>query len=169
MQAASFRLHCMRDDEDTSRGGSRNTSDNEGGYDSSGSYLDTDERCISSIDYCYSEEENYLSENDDTCDEDKTKRLNKDISAAISERGVPDSEMVCGWGREEHGRLGFGDDKSSEMVPQRVQFLIGEHTVEVSCDGPVAPTLLQLTRDGQKFTDDKCDSELAEGVDAHAP
>ncbi|XP_026419725.1 uncharacterized protein LOC113315675 isoform X2 [Papaver somniferum] len=167
MQAASFRLHCMRDDEDTSRGGSRNTSDNEGGYDSSGSYLDTDERCISSIDYCYSEEENYLSENDDTCDEDKTKRLNKDISAAISERGVPDSEMVCGWGREEHGRLGFGDDKSSEMVPQRVQFLIGEHTV--SCDGPVAPTLLQLTRDGQKFTDDKCDSELAEGVDAHAP
>ncbi|KAI3951975.1 hypothetical protein MKW92_017383, partial [Papaver armeniacum] len=84
----------MPDDEDTSRGGSGNTSDNEGGYDSSGSYLDIDESCISSIDYCYSEEENYVSENDDTCDEDKTKRLSKDISAAISERGVPDSEMV---------------------------------------------------------------------------
>ncbi|KAI3897198.1 hypothetical protein MKX03_032389 [Papaver bracteatum] len=178
----------MHDDEDTSRGGSGNTSDNEGGYDFSGSYLDIDESWISSIDYCYSEEENYVSENDDTCDEDKTKCLNKDISAAISERGVPDSEMVygwgrvvpeyavgdghalslqvCGWGGEEHGRLGFGDDKSSEMVPHRVQFLIGGHTVEVSCDGPVAPTLLHLTRDGQKFTDDKCDSELAEGVDA---
>ncbi|KAI3945464.1 hypothetical protein MKW92_048793 [Papaver armeniacum] len=156
----------MYDNEDNSRRGSGNTSDNEGGYDSSGSYLDIDESCISSIDYCYSEEENYVSENDDACDEDKTKRLNEDISAALTEQGVPDSEMVCGWGREEHGRLGFGDDKSSEMVPQTVQFLIGEHTVEVSCDGPVAPTLLHLTREEQKFTDDKCDSELAEGVDA---
>ncbi|KAI3907540.1 hypothetical protein MKW98_016184 [Papaver atlanticum] len=156
----------MHGNEDTSGGRSGNSSDNEGGYDSSGSYLDVDESCISSIDYCYSEEENYVSANDDTCDEDKTKRLNEDISAAVSEQGVPDSEMVCGGGREEHGRLGFGDDKSSEMVPQRIQFLIGEHTVEVSCDGLVAPTLLHLTRDGQKFTDDKFDSELAEGVDA---
>ncbi|XP_026438812.1 uncharacterized protein LOC113337319 [Papaver somniferum] len=149
----------MYDDEDTSRGGSGNNSDNEGGYDSSGSYLDIDESCISSIDYCYSEEENYVSENDDTCDDDKTKRLNEDISAAISERGVPNSELMYGWGTEEH-------DNSSKMVPQRVQFLVGEHTVEVSCSAHVAPTLLHLTRDKRKFTDDKCDSELAEGVDA---
>ncbi|RZC71829.1 hypothetical protein C5167_034976 [Papaver somniferum] len=151
--------YSMYDDEDTSRGGSGNNSDNEGGYDSSGSYLDIDESCISSIDYCYSEEENYVSENDDTCDEDKTKRLNEDISAAISERGVPNSELMYGWGTEEH-------DNSSKMVPQRVQFLVGEHTVEVSCSAHVAPTLLHLTRDERKFTDDKCDSELAEGVDA---
>ncbi|EYU44648.1 hypothetical protein MIMGU_mgv1a0089021mg, partial [Erythranthe guttata] len=33
---------------------------------------------------------------------------------------------VYGWGRGEHGRLGFGDDKSSKMVPQRVQLLVGD-------------------------------------------
>ncbi|KAI3961085.1 hypothetical protein MKW92_003047 [Papaver armeniacum] len=148
----------MYKDEDTSEGGSRNTSDDEGGYDSSNSYLGSDEGWASPVDYCYSEEENYVSENDDTCDEDKAKRLNKVIYA--------DSEMVYGWGREEHGMLGFGDDNSSKMVPQRVQFLVGEHTVEVSCGGPVAPTLLHLTRNEGKFMDDKCDSELADGVDA---
>lgn len=50
-----------------------------------------------------------------------------------------------------------------------LNYIIRSISFQVSCDGPVAPTLLQLTRDGQKFTDDKCDSELAEGVDAHAP
>ncbi|KAI3920620.1 hypothetical protein MKW92_031184 [Papaver armeniacum] len=148
----------MYKDEDTSGGCSGNTSDDEGGYDSSNSYLGSDEGWASPVDYCYSEEENYVSENDDTCDEDKAKRLNKVIYA--------DSEMVYGWGREEHGMLGFGDDNSSKMVPQRVQFLVGEHTVEVSCGGPVAPTLLHLTRNERKFMDDKCDSELADGVDA---
>lgn len=38
---------------------------------------------------------------------------------------------MYGWGRGEHGRLGFGDDKSSKMVPQRVQLLVGEEVVQV--------------------------------------
>ncbi|KAI3907635.1 hypothetical protein MKW98_016279, partial [Papaver atlanticum] len=169
----------MYDDKVTSRGGSRNTSDDEGGYDSSDSYLDTHEGWTSPVDYCYSEEENYVSENDDTCDEDrvesqdkyvdKTGRLNEDVSADVSEQRVPDTKMVYGWGREEHGRLGVGDDKSSKMVPQTVNFLIGEHIMKYDPHSRfpvVAPTLLHLTRGERKFTDDKCDSELAEGVDA---
>ena len=39
--------------------------------------------------------------------------------------------QVYGWGRGEHGRLGFGDDKSSKMFPQRVQLLVGEEIVQV--------------------------------------
>jgi alpha-tubulin suppressor-like RCC1 family protein len=39
--------------------------------------------------------------------------------------------QVYGWGRGEHGRLGFGDDKSSKMVPQMVQLLVGEDIVQV--------------------------------------
>lgn len=40
--------------------------------------------------------------------------------------------QVYGWGRGEHGRLGFGDnDKSSKMLPQRVHLLAGEHIVQV--------------------------------------
>lgn len=40
--------------------------------------------------------------------------------------------QVYGWGRGEHGRLGFGDsDKSSKMVPQKVQLLVGEDIVQV--------------------------------------
>ncbi|KAI3873673.1 hypothetical protein MKX03_021058, partial [Papaver bracteatum] len=81
----------MSDNEDTSGGARGNTSD-EGGYDSSGSYLDIDESCMSSIDFCYSEEENWVSENDDIYYGDETKLLNKNISAATSER-VPDPEM----------------------------------------------------------------------------
>ncbi|CAL5369685.1 unnamed protein product [Camellia sinensis] len=42
------------------------------------------------------------------------------------------SAGVFGWGRGEHGRLGFGDDKSSKMVPQRVQLLVGEGIVQSS-------------------------------------
>lgn len=42
------------------------------------------------------------------------------------------SLQVYGWGRGEHGRLGFGDnDKSSKMVPQRVHLLAGEDIVQV--------------------------------------
>lgn len=40
--------------------------------------------------------------------------------------------QVYGWGRGEHGRLGFGDnDKSSKMVPQRVHLLAGQDIVQV--------------------------------------
>lgn len=40
--------------------------------------------------------------------------------------------QVYGWGRGEHGRLGFGDnDKSSKMVPQKVNLLAGEDIVQV--------------------------------------
>ena len=35
------------------------------------------------------------------------------------------------WGRGEHGRLGFGDDKSSRMVPLKVELLAGENIVQV--------------------------------------
>ncbi|KAA8547815.1 hypothetical protein F0562_004244 [Nyssa sinensis] len=56
---------------------------------------------------------------------------------------------VYGWGRGEHGRLGFGDDKSSKMVPQRVQLLVGEDIVQVSCGGTHS---VALTRDGRMFS-----------------
>ncbi|KAG5623552.1 hypothetical protein H5410_008770 [Solanum commersonii] len=46
-------------------------------------------------------------------------------SAALTNEGE-----VYGWGRGEHGRLGFGDDKSSKMVPQKVQLLAGENIVQ---------------------------------------
>lgn len=40
--------------------------------------------------------------------------------------------QVYGWGRGEHGRLGFGDnDKSSKMLPQKVHLLAGENIVQV--------------------------------------
>ncbi|MCO5564578.1 hypothetical protein L7F22_018242 [Adiantum nelumboides] len=42
---------------------------------------------------------------------------------------------VYAWGRGEHGRLGFGDDKSSKMVPQEVSLLAEETIVQVSCGG----------------------------------
>ncbi|XP_010265209.1 PREDICTED: ultraviolet-B receptor UVR8-like isoform X2 [Nelumbo nucifera] len=43
---------------------------------------------------------------------------------------LTDEGEVYGWGRGEHGRLGFGDDKSSKMVPQKVQLLVGEDIVQ---------------------------------------
>ncbi|KAJ7565806.1 hypothetical protein O6H91_02G076100 [Diphasiastrum complanatum] len=39
--------------------------------------------------------------------------------------------QVYAWGRGEHGRLGFGDDKSSKMFPQRVHLLTGDIIVQV--------------------------------------
>ncbi|ERM96814.1 hypothetical protein AMTRI_Chr04g184050 [Amborella trichopoda] len=48
---------------------------------------------------------------------------------------LTDSGEVYAWGRGEHGRLGFGDDKSSKMVPQKVQLLAGEVVAQVSCGG----------------------------------
>lgn len=39
---------------------------------------------------------------------------------------------MYGWGRGEHGRLGFGDnDKSSKMVPQKVNLLDEEDIIQV--------------------------------------
>lgn len=58
-------------------------------------------------------------------------------------------EKVYGWGRGEHGRLGFGDDKSSKMVPQQVQLLAGEDIIQVSCGGTHS---VALTRDGRMFS-----------------
>ncbi|XP_058187911.1 ultraviolet-B receptor UVR8-like isoform X2 [Rhododendron vialii] len=43
---------------------------------------------------------------------------------------LTDDGEVYGWGRGEHGRLGFGDDKSSKMVPQRVQLLVEEDIIQ---------------------------------------
>ncbi|MBA0653312.1 hypothetical protein Goklo_020504 [Gossypium klotzschianum] len=63
---------------------------------------------------------------------------------------LTDDGEVYGWGRGEHGRLGFGDnDKSSKMVPQRVQLLAGEDIVQVSCGGTHS---VALTRDGRMFS-----------------
>ena len=59
------------------------------------------------------------------------------------------AQQVYGWGRGEHGRLGFGDDKSSKMVPQQVQLLAGEDIVQVSCGGTHS---VALTRDGRMFS-----------------
>ncbi|KAF3324195.1 ultraviolet-B receptor UVR8-like protein [Carex littledalei] len=56
---------------------------------------------------------------------------------------------VYAWGRGEHGRLGFGDDKSSKMVPQKVQLLAGEDIVQVSCGGTHS---VALTRDGRMYS-----------------
>ncbi|XP_057522246.1 ultraviolet-B receptor UVR8-like isoform X1 [Amaranthus tricolor] len=56
---------------------------------------------------------------------------------------------VYGWGRGEHGRLGFGDDKSSKMLPQQVQLLAGEDVIQVSCGGTHS---VALTRDGRMFS-----------------
>ncbi|KAI3794199.1 hypothetical protein L1987_36828 [Smallanthus sonchifolius] len=62
---------------------------------------------------------------------------------------LTDEGEVYGWGRGEHGRLGFGDDKSSKMVPQQVQLLAGEDIVQVSCGGTHS---VALTRDGRMFS-----------------
>ncbi|KZV53871.1 hypothetical protein F511_00137 [Dorcoceras hygrometricum] len=62
---------------------------------------------------------------------------------------LTDDGEVYGWGRGEHGRLGFGDDKSSKMVPQRVQLLVGEDIVQVSCGGTHS---VALTRDGRMYS-----------------
>ncbi|AQK52430.1 putative regulator of chromosome condensation (RCC1) family protein isoform X1 [Zea mays] len=56
---------------------------------------------------------------------------------------------VYAWGRGEHGRLGFGDDKSSHMVPLKVELLAGEDIVQVSCGGTHS---VALARDGRMFS-----------------
>ncbi|KAM7280161.1 hypothetical protein ACFE04_007295 [Oxalis oulophora] len=57
---------------------------------------------------------------------------------------------VYGWGRGEHGRLGFGDnDKSSKMLPQKVNLLAGKDIVQISCGGTHS---VALSRDGRLFS-----------------
>ncbi|KAL2610465.1 hypothetical protein R1flu_029038 [Riccia fluitans] len=56
---------------------------------------------------------------------------------------------VYGWGRGEHGRLGFGDDKSSKMVPAPVDVLAGESVIQISCGGTHS---VALTKDGRMFS-----------------
>ncbi|XP_057784120.1 ultraviolet-B receptor UVR8-like [Salvia miltiorrhiza] len=62
---------------------------------------------------------------------------------------LTDDGEVYGWGRGEHGRLGFGDDKSSKMVPQRVQLQVADETVQVSCGGTHS---VALTQDGRMYS-----------------
>lgn len=62
---------------------------------------------------------------------------------------LTDKREVYGWGRGEHGRLGFGDDKSSKMRPWTVQLLAGEDIVQVCCGGTHSVT---LARDGCIFS-----------------
>ncbi|CAA7395704.1 unnamed protein product [Spirodela intermedia] len=65
-------------------------------------------------------------------------------STALTDQGE-----VYAWGRGEHGRLGFGDDKSSKMVPQKVQLLDGESIAQVSCGGTHS---VARTSDGRMFS-----------------
>lgn len=53
------------------------------------------------------------------------------MNASSSQFSIISFLQVYGWGRGEHGRLGFGDDKSSKMVPQRVLLLDEEDIVQV--------------------------------------
>ncbi|XP_073037085.1 ultraviolet-B receptor UVR8-like isoform X1 [Primulina eburnea] len=64
---------------------------------------------------------------------------------------LTDDGEVYGWGRGEHGRLGFGDDKSSKMVPQRVQLLVGEDIVQVlTCISILVILILKICNDLNK-------------------
>ena len=49
------------------------------------------------------------------------------------------------WGRGEHGRLGFGDDKSSRMVALKVELLAGENIVQVIDLGITGMLLASVT------------------------
>ncbi|TQD83910.1 hypothetical protein C1H46_030522 [Malus baccata] len=74
------------------------------------------------------------------------KFINNQLRSMCYSSNIP----VYGWGRGEHGRLGFGDnDKSSKMVPQKVHLLAGEDIVQVSCGGTHS---VALTRDGRMYS-----------------
>ena len=64
------------------------------------------------------------------------------------------------WGRGEHGRLGFGDDKSSRMVPLKVELLAGENIVQV-IDLGISITGMLLTSVALAFPVD-CGPEVVE-------
>ncbi|KAH7283143.1 hypothetical protein KP509_35G063600 [Ceratopteris richardii] len=61
---------------------------------------------------------------------------------------------VYAWGRGEHGRLGFGDDKSSKMVPQKIEQLSGEKIIQVSCGGTHS---VALSEKGDMFSFGRAD------------
>ncbi|RHN50429.1 putative regulator of chromosome condensation 1/beta-lactamase-inhibitor protein II [Medicago truncatula] len=63
--------------------------------------------------------------------------------------------IVYGWGRGEHGRLGFGDsDKSSKMLPQRVQLLAGEDIVQHRYHGyeTIVTLIVEMVSPSQIFS-----------------
>lgn len=66
---------------------------------------------------------------------------------------TPNGEVYA-WGRGEHGRLGFGDDKSSKLVPQKIEQLSGETIIQVSCGGTHT---VALTIDGRMFSFGRAD------------
>lgn len=66
---------------------------------------------------------------------------------------TPNGEVYA-WGRGEHGRLGLGDDKSSKMVPQKVEHLAGETIIQVSCGGTHS---VALSIDGSMFSFGRAD------------
>ncbi|CAM6090961.1 unnamed protein product [Calypogeia fissa] len=59
------------------------------------------------------------------------------------------SGEVYGWGRGEHGRLGFDEDKSSKLVPAQIQLLAHETIIQISCGGTHS---VALTDDGRMFS-----------------
>ncbi|CAI5946120.1 unnamed protein product [Closterium sp. NIES-64] len=65
-------------------------------------------------------------------------------SMAVSRSG-----QVWAWGRGEHGRMGFGEDKTIKAVPTVVTLLAGETVVQASCGGTHS---LVVTLDGRMFT-----------------
>ncbi|GJP30282.1 hypothetical protein CLOM_g446 [Closterium sp. NIES-68] len=62
---------------------------------------------------------------------------------------VTRSGQVWAWGRGEHGRMGFGEDKTIKAVPTVVSLLAGETVVQASCGGTHS---LVVTLDGRIFT-----------------
>ncbi|CAI5512371.1 unnamed protein product [Closterium sp. Naga37s-1] len=62
---------------------------------------------------------------------------------------VTRSGQVWAWGRGEHGRMGFGEDKTIKAVPTVVTLLAGETVVQASCGGTHS---LVVTLDGRMFT-----------------
>ncbi|MCO5604607.1 hypothetical protein L7F22_058776 [Adiantum nelumboides] len=66
---------------------------------------------------------------------------------------TPNGEVYA-WGRGEHGRLGFCEDKSSKMVPQKIEQLSGETIIQVSCGGTHT---VALTAEGRMFSFGRAD------------
>ncbi|KAK1365610.1 hypothetical protein POM88_041171 [Heracleum sosnowskyi] len=67
--------------------------------------------------------------------------------------GKPKSAAIILFNFGEHDRLGFGDDKSSKMVHQKVQLLVEEDIIQVSCGGTHS---VALTKDGRMFSVELC-------------
>lgn len=80
--------------------------------------------------------------------------------------------QVWVWGRGEYGRLGLGDRSgSSKLRPQRLESLLGQYVVEVSCGGTHT---ICLTAEGRIFVSGRADyGRLGQGEkpvkDAYSP